>query len=69
MNFGKFIVLTIAGTIIWNGVLVYVGSLAGDSWESIADFMDIYARLALAILVLLAVLMVYIFYKKRFSPK
>ncbi len=66
MNMGKFLLLTGAGTVIWNFVLVYVGSLAGASWERISDYMDVYARIALIILMVLAVALAYLFYKKRF---
>ncbi len=67
MNMGKFLLLTGAGTVIWNFVLVYVGSLAGESWEKIGDYMDIYAKLALAVLIILTALLAYLLYKKRFS--
>ena len=66
MNMGKFFLLTGAGTVIWNFVLVYVGSLAGESWEKISDYMHVYARIALIILMVLAATLVYLFYKKRF---
>ena len=66
MNMGKFFLLTGAGSVIWNFVLVYVGSLAGASWERISDYMDVYGRIALAIFMVLAVALAYLFYKKRF---
>ena len=67
MNMGKFFLLTGAGSLIWNFALVYVGLLAGESWMKIADYLDVYARFALAVLILLFIILVYVFYKKRFS--
>jgi membrane protein DedA with SNARE-associated domain len=66
INIWKFLVLTGAGTVIWNFILVYAGSLAGESWDRITNYMDVYASFALAILIVLALLLVFLFYKKRF---
>ncbi len=69
MNMGKFLFLTGAGTAVWNSALVYVGSLAGESWTSISGYLDVYARIALAVLIILAAIFVYQFYKKRFPGR
>lgn len=43
MNFALFTSLTLAGTLIWNFLLVYIGVLLGNSWTKIFKFMDIYS--------------------------
>lgn len=67
MNFWIFLVLTTLGTLIWNMVLVNVGAAVGDSWETIVHYMDIYSNFAYAALVLIFVLVVIRFYRKKMS--
>ena len=64
MNMGKFFLLTGAGSLIWNFALVYVGLLAGESMK-ITDYLDVYAKFALAVLILLFIILVCVFYKKK----
>ena len=69
MNLGKFLVLTAAGTLIWNAVLVYLGALAGDSWGIIAGYMNTYSMFAVFALIILVIILGIIFYKNRSSKK
>ncbi|GAF64504.1 hypothetical protein BTS2_1397 [Bacillus sp. TS-2] len=55
MNFGLFVVLTTLGSLIWNTVLVTVGSVVGESWGAIVQYMSLYSNIvyiALAALIL-----------------
>lgn len=65
MRFGRFITLTVLGTTIWNTVLVILGSIMGSSWGKIAEFIDKYASITLIVLVIVFVIAVCWFYKKR----
>lgn len=65
MPMKKFLLYTIAGSAIWNTVLVVLGSVMGDNWNSIVSFMDNYSHIALIILVILFVVAVIYFYYKR----
>ncbi|MFD1708890.1 DedA family protein [Siminovitchia sediminis] len=65
MNVGLFLLLTTLGTLIWNIVLVYLGSLVGASWEVIVNYLDIYSKVMYVILFLLGVVLLFIFFKKR----
>jgi membrane protein DedA with SNARE-associated domain len=67
MPFLKFIVLTTAGSAIWNTALVYLGAAAGVSWPTIASFIDTYATVTLSVLGITLVVMAIIFYRKRFE--
>ncbi len=53
MPFIPFFLLTAAGSFVWNTVLVYLGALAGNSWEKIAacfgTYSDIFAMVLLAL--------------------
>ena len=50
MNLGPFLALTTTGTAVWNIVLVWLGRFAGASWEKIAGYTDVYAKIALVVL-------------------
>jgi membrane protein DedA with SNARE-associated domain len=39
MNFGKFLVLSLLGSAIWNSLLVYAGYALGDNWHLIDPYM------------------------------
>lgn len=69
MKFGSFLILTIMGTFAWNVVLVFLGRIAGNAWETIAHYVDIYSMIAAAFFALVAILIVGIFIKKRFLKR
>lgn len=69
MKFSPFLTLTVIGTFIWNVVLVYLGRIAGDAWETIAHYVNIYSMIAAAFFALVAILIVAIFVKKRFFKR
>ena len=66
MQLSPFLSLTVIGTFIWNVVLVFLGKIAGNAWEKIAGYVDVYAMIALAVFVLIAIVVGAIFIKKRF---
>lgn len=55
MNFGLFLLYTTIGTLVWNTVLVWLGSVIGESWEEIVEVMDVYSN---AVYALIAIAMV-----------
>ena len=61
-----FLLLTTVGTFVWNTVLVFLGKMAGDAWETIAGYVDTYALIALAVLAVGAGIFLLVFIKKRF---
>lgn len=63
---GQFLLLTTAGTLIWNSVLVLLGLYAGKAWQQIAGYVDIFAQLTLIVLSLVCAVAVAYFIKKRF---
>ncbi|MGI9953086.1 DedA family protein [Moorellaceae bacterium AZ2] len=68
MKLEVFLPLTTLGTLIWNTVLVYLGRLAGNAWETIAMYLNLYSMLAAASLLLAALLLGGILIKRRFIP-
>ena len=65
MPMGKFLLYTITGSLIWNSALVIVGSLVGESWESVVLIIDRYAKIIVIILVVVFVILAFLFYFKR----
>lgn len=50
MKMGNFLVLTIAGSALWNTILVSAGAAAGASWEKILEVMDTYSTVVIIII-------------------
>ena len=69
MNFSFFLLLTLAGSIFWNTVLVCLGAFAGEAWEKISNSVDIFAKTTLIILIVAFVVLAYLFYKNRIKKK
>lgn len=67
MNFGVFLLLSTLGTFIWNAVLVSIGAAVGDSWETIVGYMDVYSNIVYLGLVLLVVVFIVLFIRKKKS--
>ena len=65
MPMGKFLIYTIAGSLIWNTVLTVLGSSFGENWESILDIFDRYSHIVVILLVIIFIIFVSVFYSKR----
>ncbi|HML37904.1 MAG TPA: DedA family protein, partial [Bacillota bacterium] len=66
MKMRVFLLLTAAGTTIWNIVLVFLGKFAGDAWGTIVRYLDVYSLIAVGILAMLTIGAGVVFIKKRF---
>lgn len=66
MKWTPFLLYTTLGTLIWNTVLVTLGVMVGDNWETIVHYLDIYSNIAYAIIALV-IIAVFILYLKRFK--
>lgn len=65
MEFPLFLLYTIIGSAIWNIILAYLGSIAGNAWENIVVFMDGFSKIVLITLIIIVAVIVVFFYKKR----
>ncbi len=66
MNFKKFLLLTIAGSLIWDILLVYLGFVFGSHWRSILGIFDAYTYITIPAIILVVV---YVYLKLRSKPK
>lgn len=69
MNIPKFLIYTTIGSLIWNSVLVILGSIVGENWEDIVSIFDTYSSIALIALVLLFIIFIIWFYKKKIKKQ
>lgn len=69
MGFAQFLFLTIAGTLLWNVVLVKLGAAVGSSWHSIVNYIDIYSNIVYLVLAALLLIGGILYFKKRISNK
>lgn len=69
MAMPKFLIYTIAGSLIWNSVLTIIGAKVGDNWESILGIFDRFSNIVLILLIVIFILIVGIFYYKRLHKK
>ena len=53
MAIPKFLLYTIAGSLIWNSVLTIIGAKVGDNWESILGIFDNFSHIVLIILIVI----------------
>jgi len=68
MPFLPFLMLTAVGSFAWNTVLIYLGSLAGNSWEKIAASLGTYSDVVmLVLLTLVPVVTLAILHRKKRS--
>lgn len=65
----KFLLYTLFGSLIWNTVLIIVGSLVGENWTKIVKILDTYSHIVVIILFIIVVVGVYFFYRKRSNKK
>ena len=65
----KFLLYTLFGSLIWNTVLIIVGSVVGENWTKIVGILDTYSHIVVIILFIIFVVGVYFFYRNRSNKK
>ncbi len=68
MNFRNFILLTLAGSAIWNILIAWIGCLAGDTWQTVQMWLGVYSD-AVLVIILILVLSAYIIVSVRSKNK
>ncbi|AJA48445.1 alkaline phosphatase-like protein [Clostridium pasteurianum DSM 525 = ATCC 6013] len=66
MKFSSFLLLTTAGSLIWNIVLIGAGAILGDKWQQILGFLDVYSKVVVILLALfIFVFFIYLFTRRK----
>ncbi|AYY77500.1 TPA: DedA family protein [Listeria monocytogenes] len=67
MKMSKFLILTTAGSLLWNTVLIGLGAMLGESWSEIVVFMDSFSKIIYSIIAILVVVGLGFFFRARFK--
>ncbi|EHC6211705.1 TPA: DedA family protein [Listeria monocytogenes] len=67
MKMSKFLILTTAGSLLWNTVLIGLGAMLGESWSEIVVFMDSFSTIVYSIIAILVVVGLGFFFRARFK--
>ncbi|WP_088070980.1 DedA family protein [Gottfriedia luciferensis] len=65
MNIWIFLLFTTLGSLIWNTILVYIGSSVGASWEKIVEYMDVYSNIIYLMMAIGVAIFIFLFVRKR----
>lgn len=53
LSIWKVFLLSLVSCVVWNGILIYLGSMLGRNWKDVFHFLQIYNRTILIIIVLI----------------
>ncbi|EAH4446619.1 TPA: DedA family protein [Listeria innocua] len=67
MKMSRFLILTTAGSLLWNTVLIGLGALLGESWSEIVVFMDSFSTVIYSIIAVITLLGLGFFFRARFK--
>ncbi len=67
MKMSKFLLLTTAGSLLWNTILIGLGAFLGESWNEIIVFMDSFSTIIYSIIVLIFIIGLCFFFRARFK--
>ncbi len=65
MKLPAFLILTAAGSAVWNTVLIFIGAGLGSAWEKALPYFDQYTYVAVILIGLAMIIALLMFYKKR----
>lgn len=68
MPLNRFLLYTTLGSLIWNTVLIIVGSIVGNNWVNISAILERFSHIIVIILIILFIVAL-ILYKKKKSKK
>ena len=63
----RFISYTLLGSLIWNSILIIIGSIVGENWINILNVLDIYSKYIVILLGIALIIIVIMFYRKKYS--
>ncbi|EAG9323915.1 DedA family protein [Listeria monocytogenes] len=67
MKMSKFLILTTAGSLLWNTVLIGLGAMLGESWNEIVVFMDSFSTIIYSVIAITLVVGLGFFFRARFK--
>ncbi|EAF2074085.1 DedA family protein [Listeria monocytogenes] len=67
MKMSRFLILTTAGSLLWNTVLIGLGAVLEESWNEIVVFMDSFSTIIYSVIAILVVVGLGYFFRARFK--
>ncbi|EIO6791875.1 DedA family protein [Listeria monocytogenes] len=67
MKMSRFLILTTAGSLLWNTVLIGLGAVLGESWNEIVVFMDSFSTIIYSVIAILVVVGLGYFFRACFK--
>ncbi len=67
MPIKKYISYTLLGSLIWNSILIIIGSIVGENWINILSVLDIYSKYIVILLGIALIVIVIMFYRRKYS--
>ncbi|EAD2799613.1 DedA family protein [Listeria monocytogenes] len=67
MKMSRFLILTTAGSLLWNTVLIGLGAMLGESWNEIVVFMDSFSTIIYSVIAITLVVGLGFFFRARFK--
>ncbi len=58
-------ILCFVSALIWNGILIYAGTLLGENWESIGIYLSTYSQIVTALLVTGVVIIIILWFNRK----
>lgn len=58
-------ILCFVSAALWNGILLYAGTLLGENWSSIGFYLTTYSQIVTALVVTGLLLMLFLWYRRR----
>ena len=69
MNMFTFLFYTILGSLIWNIVLIILGSILGNNWTKILQILDTYTNIVIIVLILIIIIFIIWLFKRNKKNK
>jgi membrane protein DedA with SNARE-associated domain len=58
-------ILCFLSALVWNGILIYSGTLVGENWESIGFYLSTYSQIVTTLLVTAVIIIIILWYNRR----
>ena len=65
MPLAKFFIYTIAGSTVWNTVLLVIGNKVGENWMNMLNIFDQYSHITLIVLIIIFIVACILYYCKK----
>jgi membrane protein DedA with SNARE-associated domain len=58
-------ILCFVSALVWNGILIYAGTLVGANWESIGGYLSTYSQIVTVLLVTITIVIIILWHNRK----